>query len=198
LEMYHEKCDADVGLLGTGEVGIPVTEDDVHAETLPYAVQYYKCDSEHGQMCRDHKYMANCWVERPDVTPTTEQKGNPRGQASWHPGFRWHQLVGRVLAYTVLTGVKEAIGIWKEAGELPDEAWHVSSYYDNIRNKVMNLDTDLGACNQFQESLPDRVCKVPLRVSHCLRRTVHDCCKQHANILRHRDGRSLLQGQTPK
>lgn len=55
LEMYREHCDADVGLLGTGEIGIPVTKDEVHAETLPYALQYYKCDDERGGMCREHK-----------------------------------------------------------------------------------------------------------------------------------------------
>jgi len=171
LEMYHEHCDADVGLLGTGEIGIPVTEDEVQAETLPYAVRHYTCDQEHGQMCRDHKYMANCWVERPDVTPPKKQNGAPGGQASWHPGFRWHQLVGRILAYTVLTGLKEAITLWKTAGELPDEAWHVNEYYDNIRSKVMNLGDDLGACSQYKGDLPDRACKVQLRVRHLCKST---------------------------
>jgi hypothetical protein len=32
LEMYHEHCDADVGLHGTGEVGIAITTDEVHAD----------------------------------------------------------------------------------------------------------------------------------------------------------------------
>jgi hypothetical protein len=117
LDIYHKHCDADVGLLGTGELGIPVTLDENHAKTLPYASQYYTCDSEHGNMCREHKYRANCWVERDDVIPPTKQDDMPGSQVSWHPGFRWHQLVGRILAYTVLTGLKDAIAIWKEAGK---------------------------------------------------------------------------------
>jgi hypothetical protein len=116
LEMYHEHCDADIGLYGTGEVGIAVTKDEAHADKLPYALQYYTCDGEHGEICRDHKYNANCWVDRPDVTPPTKQGNKPGSQVSWHPGFRWHQLTGRILAYTVLTGLKEAIGTWKNAG----------------------------------------------------------------------------------
>lgn len=164
LELYYEHCDADIGSLGTGELGIPVTLDEKHAETLPYAVQYHTCDSEHGDMCREHKYMANCWVEGDDVMLPKRQNDKPGGQASWHPGFRWHQLVGRILAYTVLTGLKEAIGIWKNSTELPDDAWHVSSYYDNIRSKVMNLNETLGSCNQYKELLSDRACKLQLRV----------------------------------
>lgn len=109
--------------------------------------------------------MANCWVERPDVTPLKKQNDRPGGQASWHPGFRWHQLNGRILAYTVLTGLKEAIGLWKNEVELSDASWHVNEYYDNIRSKVMTLDTDLGNCNEYQNFLPDRVCKLQLRVS---------------------------------
>jgi hypothetical protein len=116
LEMYHEHCDADVGLHGTGEVGIAVTKDEAHADELPYASQYFLCNEEHGGMCSDHKYSAKCWVDRPDVTPPRKQGAKPGGQASWHPGFRWHQLTGRVLAYTVLSGLKEAIGTWKSAG----------------------------------------------------------------------------------
>jgi hypothetical protein len=163
LELYYEHCDAGIGSLGTGELGIPVTLDEKHAETLPYAVQYHTCDSEHGDMCREHKYMANCWVEGDDVMLPKRQNDKPGGQASWHPGFRWHQLVGRILAYTVLTGLKEAIGIWKNSTELPDDAWHVSSYYDNIRSKVMNLNETLGSCNQYKELLSDRACKLQLR-----------------------------------
>jgi hypothetical protein len=90
----------------------------------------------------------------------------PGSQVSWHPGFRWHQLVGRILAYTVLTGLKDAIAIWKEAEGhvLPDEEWHVASYYDNIRNKVKNLNPDLGDCVKgYDGIIPTRMCTTQLR-----------------------------------
>jgi len=118
LELYHEHCDADIGLYGTGLVGIPVSENETQAETLPYAAQYITCDQEFDAMCKEHKFHANCWVERPDVTPPTQQQDKPGSQVSWHPGFRWHQLTGRILAYTVLTGLKEAITLWKNAGNV--------------------------------------------------------------------------------
>lgn len=51
---------------------------------------------------------------------------------------------------------------------LPDDAWHVSAYYDNIRSKVMNLDTTLGACNQYKGSIPVRMCNTPMKVRHRL------------------------------
>ena len=165
LEMYHEHCDADVGSLGTAQVGVPVTKDETQAETLPFAVQYVTCDEEHKDMCRDFKFHANCWVDRPDVTPPKKQKDHPDGQASWHPGFRRHQLAGRILAFTVLTGLKEAIGIWKKSVTLADEAWHVTSYYDNIRSKVMNLDKNLGACGEYNGTIPFRLCRTQMRVS---------------------------------
>jgi hypothetical protein len=56
----------------------------------------------------------------------------------------------------------------KEGNALPDDAWHVSAYYENIRNKVMNLDTTLGACNQYKGSIPVRMCNTPMRVRHHL------------------------------
>ena len=116
LQIYHQHCDADVGQYGSGDIGIPISEDETQAETLPYASRYIKCDREHGDMCNANKFHSNCWVDRPDVTPPTQQSDHPGSQVKWHPGFRWHQLTGRILAYTVLTGLKEAIGIWKNAG----------------------------------------------------------------------------------
>ena len=117
LQMYHDKCDADVGYQGNADKGIPVTKSLAHAASLPYATRYMKCESEINGMCASEKYHSKCWVPRPDVIPPVTQYDKAGGQASWHPGNRYHQLIGRILAYTVLTGLKEAIGIWKKAGK---------------------------------------------------------------------------------
>eukprot|EP00980_Cylindrotheca_fusiformis_P004791 scaffold1028_cov135-Cylindrotheca_fusiformis.AAC.1 len=45
---------------------------------------------------------------------------------------------------------------------LADEFWHVTEYYDNIREKVKNLDNSLGECYN-DDNLPDRVCNTPLK-----------------------------------
>jgi hypothetical protein len=47
---------------------------------------------------------------------------------------------------------------------LDDELWHVTEYYQNIRNKVLKLDKNLGSCYKNNGKLPDRVCTTPLKV----------------------------------
>jgi hypothetical protein len=52
-----------------------------------------------------------------------------------------------------------------EGHVLPDEEWHVASYYDNIRNKVKNLNPDLGDCVKgYDGIIPTRMCTTQLRV----------------------------------
>jgi hypothetical protein len=46
---------------------------------------------------------------------------------------------------------------------LVDEYWHVTDYYNNIREKVKNLDKNLGECYK-NIALPDRVCNTPMKV----------------------------------
>jgi hypothetical protein len=38
-------------------------------------------------------------------------------QVAWHPGFRYHQLIGRNLAFFILKALKEALTKWKNSGE---------------------------------------------------------------------------------
>lgn len=47
---------------------------------------------------------------------------------------------------------------------LEDSFWHVTDYYENIRNKVLNLDKRLGSCYKNDGSLPTRICTTPLKV----------------------------------
>jgi len=52
-----------------------------------------------------------------------------------------------------------------EGNVLPDEAWHVTAYYDNIRNKVTNLDPSLGNCiKDYNGTIPTRICQTQMRV----------------------------------
>lgn len=107
----HEEVGADVGEFGTGMDGIALTESDDQAKTLPWAVQYLKCDASHNDVCKNHdNYCAKCWIDREDkVKPDVEQKAEYGGQVSWHPGWRTHQLTGRVLAFSVLEALQLAI-----------------------------------------------------------------------------------------
>lgn len=116
LKIADESFDADVGQFGEALDGVPTCMDEKDAEKHAYAARFILCDKERGDMCRDNKYLANCWVDRSDVTPPTPQADKPGSQVSWHPGFRWHQIVGRGIAFTVLKGLKDALTMWKESG----------------------------------------------------------------------------------
>jgi hypothetical protein len=168
LETLHNQADADVGGPGSGMKGLPMVESEEQAMKIPYAARYLVCADEVRSLCNNNKYNAVCWIDRPDVTPPTKQYAATKGRASWHPGFRNHQLSGRLLAYTVLSGLQDAIKQWKDAEnfELPDSAWHVSAYYQNIRNKLALLNNS--ACFSDTNLPTPRVCTIPLKVTTIL------------------------------
>jgi hypothetical protein len=167
LKTFHESGEADVGQFGSGMNKIPECTDEVQAETIPYAARFMKCSGERRDMCNNHKFLGNCWVERPDVVPPTKQDAEPGSRVAWHPGFRWHQLVGRSIAFTVLRALKLGLQKWKGAEHLNDEDWHVTAHYKNIQNKVQNFSPD-HPCEQgfkgngFPEAFALRVCSTPL------------------------------------
>ncbi len=113
----------DVMFPGSAMHGVKETEGLDQAETLPFATQYLKCGVNNKELCTDvnNKFRATCWIDRDDVTPPTRQQPRPGGQASWHPGFRHHQLLGRSMAMVILDAMQEAIDTWSETtivGEL--------------------------------------------------------------------------------
>jgi hypothetical protein len=161
LKYLDQHADADVATLGSGNAGhdgIPKTLNEIQAQSLPWAARYLICEG--NNLCRHYDGM--CWIDRPDFTPTTKQNAAPGGRASWHPGNLSHQLHGRVQSFPILKALHEAITMWAAAPDyaLPDAAWHVTDYYENIRSKVMSLNSTLGFCHD--SSLPDRVCDVPM------------------------------------
>ena len=167
LKMLHDECDADIGQFGTGLLGIDTCENEVQAMTIPYAARYMKCTSERSDLCGSHRFDSICWPAdyTGPIVPSATQAEKPGSQVSWHPGNLVHQLTGRVIAMGVLFALKEALTQWKETPDfaLPDELWHVTSYYDNIRKKVRELTLDKGECmRDFDGVLPIRVCNTSL------------------------------------
>lgn len=138
----HEQVDADIGHLWTSESQFPTTTDVEQASTLPFAIQYLHCSNDVRDVCNAQKFWATCWIERDDVTPPVRQVSKPGGQASWHPGFRYHQLQGRLIGFTVLRALRDALLMWQNADNyrLADEQWHVTDYYQHIRSKVLVRD----------------------------------------------------------
>ena len=163
---FNEHADADVGMPGSGYFGIKQGKTLDEIEQMPWAAQYVRCDNELKQICRKNEYIGQCWVERDDFTPWTTQKPEPGGRAGWHPGNRIHQVKGRVLAFTILQALKEALEMWNEADgyELADDTWHVTARYEEIRTKLAAIDPGLGNCKDLQKFGLASLCKYPMKV----------------------------------
>lgn len=132
---------ADVMMAGSGMWAIKETIDDEQAKTLPFAVQYMKCPPGSADLCSKNRFRASCWVDRDDVQPGVKQRPSPGGQVKWHPGFRPHQLTGRVIAMIMLTALEDALDTWSEitiAGKLVACSTHASwvDYAEVVRNFV--------------------------------------------------------------
>jgi hypothetical protein len=118
LKHLHETCDADVGFFGTGMDGIlSVTSEEQATTDIPYAARYLKCSKERNDLCaRENRFCATCWMDRDDVDKNAFHKisSTVKSQVRWHPGWRVHQLRGRVLALSILDALQMAIQIWSE------------------------------------------------------------------------------------
>lgn len=164
LNMYF---DADVGTTGRGTYGIPQAETLQEVEAMPWAARYMKCGSDINQICKENKYIGKCWDDEihPYVEPLMKQDSVPSGQAGWHPGNRSHQLVGRILTFTILQSLKTGLREWNETEgyAIPDEKWHLTQWYGNIRSKMENLGPDFGSCKDLAEHELEWTCKYPVK-----------------------------------
>lgn len=169
LKMLHEEADVDVGEFGLATDGIIEIESLEQAKDVPWAARFMKCKPEVEDICKEEpRFCAKCWIDRKDnITPEAKQLDKPRGQVKWHGGWRVHQLTGRNIAFGVLEALQAAINIWTEGvmggPPLDDDLWHVTDYYENIRNKVKNLDKSLGSCYEMDGDIPTRFCNTPMK-----------------------------------
>ena len=122
-QQLHAKAGVEVGEYGNGHDGMPVAETAAQAAALPYAVRYWKCAPDAEELCDDGagpehgKYCTHCWIPRPDVDADTafwNVADRPGGQVKWHPGWRSHQVQGRVLAFALLDALQVAIQNWSD------------------------------------------------------------------------------------
>ncbi|GKY93542.1 hypothetical protein MPSEU_000321600 [Mayamaea pseudoterrestris] len=165
IRQFALNTGADVAIIGGGAfgmLGIPKTASLAEVESIPWAARYLDCTLDVADECQVNKYLTKCWVDRPDFIPPTDQAPvNTGSQVSWHPGWRTHQLNGRVLAFALLRATRQALKRWKEADGyiLPDEAWHVTSLYETIRSKTLSFESE--ACLGLP--CPDLFCKYPMK-----------------------------------
>ena len=172
MAALHENADVDIGEFGSGTDGIPIVTDETQAATVAYAARYMKCDHDRKEICdNEPRFCASCWLPREDIPNPTDVfdsiDAKVGSQVKWHPGWRVHQLVGRVLAFSVLDALQVAIQRFSDGTmsgpPLDDEFWHVTDYYKNIRSKVMNLDPSIGHCHEIGNDLPSRICNTPMQ-----------------------------------
>jgi len=163
LKMYNEETGADIGEYGIGWSGIPETKDENQLKALPWATQHLKCDDERPDLCKHpYKFCATCWIDRPDkIYPAQRQYDAPHGQVRWHPGWRQHQLQGRVLAFALLKALKDSAILLRK--NKADVVPNMTTYYDNIRSKVKTIDPSLGSCYSINTSIPERICRTPMK-----------------------------------
>lgn len=115
LRMYHEKADIDIGRFGTALYGVNLTTSMEMVKTLPHASQYLHCDATTMGVCRQapDEYCAECWIPRNDIPDPKALFPNLADkvpdQRNWNPGWRRHQLTGRLLAYTLLDALQDAL-----------------------------------------------------------------------------------------
>lgn len=172
LRNLHEHADVDVGQLGSGIAGVPVTTSLKVGGSLPLAAQYLNCPAGTRAACDDEslQFDGTCWIERSDFVPETPQL-DPMPVAPSALGWRAHQLRGYTLAYNVLNAVYDALDRFSvvtitEGFPLPDEDWHVGPHVTNILDKVRSLsESDAPHCFTLKEKmgLPQRLCKSALR-----------------------------------
>jgi hypothetical protein len=162
----HLAGGADTGLVGTGYFGVDKGMTLQEIKQMPWAMQYVNCDNELHDICRSNEYQGQCWVDRDDFTPTTRQNDEPGGRARWHPGNRIHQVQGRVLAFTFLQALKDALTLWHEAEgyELADDTWHVTERYESIRSKLSSQGQSFGNCHKYDTLGIGFICDKPMKV----------------------------------
>lgn len=164
LALLNQHVDADILMLGEQTV-LTQTNTLEEVTKLPWAAQYVRCGGEISGICRDNEYAGVCWIERDDVKPPTNQKKVMGGRAKWHPGNRKHQIVGRAIAFIILEALKDALATWNDAPnyELSDDAWHVTSLYDNTRSKLEKLDPEIGNCKEYEAGFTKFMCNTALK-----------------------------------
>lgn len=164
LNFLNKRADADIAMIGD-QGNLDKTETLEEVAKLPWAKQYVNCGPEISKICRGEEYFGRCWIDRDDFTPSTKQDSEPGGRASWHPGNRIHQKKGRAIAYMILVALKDALTEWNDAKDyqLADDAWHVTSLYDNTRSKVEKIDPEDGHCYKYGKGFSSIMCNTAIK-----------------------------------
>ena len=134
----------DVGSPGNFVSFAPMANTREELDALPWASQCLRFGNDLKPVCGGNHYRGICWLDRSDFiwngmnmsyTPVNTKQKEPGGRAGWHPGDRVHQIRGRGLAGLVLSGIRDALLLWKNSENLvlKDEDWHGECLYTGYR-----------------------------------------------------------------
>ena len=178
LRTLHNESGVNVAQLGIGTYTVPQTTSVDQVKTLRSVFQYINCTSDMHKECINNRHCTHCWIDRDDVSDPTKlfshlEKENSfeTPQGWWYPGWRQHILLGRQLAFFILDAMQDAIEEWSQGTmggpPLDDDDWHVTSFYDEMREKVNAVlqNDEIGKCKAFalESNLPPRICSTPLQ-----------------------------------
>eukprot|EP00977_Amphora_coffeiformis_P003341 scaffold620_cov169-Amphora_coffeaeformis.AAC.11 len=144
------------------------------AGTLPHASQYLHCDANAMGVCRQapDEYCATCWIPRDDIPDPKALFPKLADQVldqkrTWNPGWRRHQLTGRLLAYTILDAFQDALQSFTtgtaSGPPLDGYDWHMGELYETMRSQLAQLSPTETGCAEWDGSLPARLCTVSLQ-----------------------------------
>eukprot|EP00538_Stauroneis_constricta_P000197 CAMPEP_0119573178 /NCGR_PEP_ID=MMETSP1352-20130426/44992_1 /TAXON_ID=265584 /ORGANISM="Stauroneis constricta, Strain CCMP1120" /LENGTH=1004 /DNA_ID=CAMNT_0007622865 /DNA_START=17 /DNA_END=3032 /DNA_ORIENTATION=+ len=166
LKKLNHFGECDVGTSGSGMSGVADAKTKEDLDNIAWAARYMKCASDiNNAFCKPKEYNSTCWIPREDYTPTKPQDKYVGGRASWHPGFRAHQIRGRSIAFVILRALYEALGEWGAASnfQLDEEKWHVTTYYKHIREKVLGIAEENSPCYQMKGVGLGKLCNLPMK-----------------------------------
>jgi len=134
----------------------PRTEGPEHAMTLPHALRYIEC--------ADSVAWEDCKAQRYDCTQVCGPEAGKvcHGQVSWHPGWRYHQLKGDLLATPFLEALSDAARRYQRhtmdvGPNLDPEAYTVPAFPDE-----RPLPDPLVCGKEGQSSVDAALCSVAL------------------------------------
>lgn len=165
LENLDRSIDAEVANPGAGIDAFPQVQTPVEADKTIWAARCLNYAAGVKDYCRSIEYNGTCWMDRDDYTPETAQAAEPSGRAGWHPGFRFHAVVGRNQGMMLLRALYQGFEMWESSPDLklPVEAWHVKDHYDHIRKKMAEAPDEDKECLNYEQLQPKEIiCSTPL------------------------------------
>ena len=111
-------------------------------------------------MCDKHNSV--CWVDRSERVAYQTQDYSVGHEREGYPSVQQQRLEGRKLSMLILHAMDEALDRWMNSKilPLPDNMWHVSTKYKEVREYVRSARS--GLCARFFNKIDPLICHVEM------------------------------------